>query len=64
MSSGQQAGRLIIIWTVQDLLRYHVPPAPDAAPNRGRPPKAKTEVVSGSRRRGRPPKPRPAEAAA
>jgi hypothetical protein len=53
------------IWTVQDLLRYHVPPAPDAAPKRrGRPPKAKPEVVSGSRRRGRPPKPRPAQAAA
>src|SRR5919204_2969540 len=37
------------IWTMQDLLRNQVPPAPDAAPKRrGRPPKAKAEVVTGS----------------
>jgi transposase-like protein len=59
------AGLTDHIWTVQELLRYQVPPAPYVTPKRrGRPPKAKPEVLSRPRRRGRPSTPRPAEAAA
>ena len=59
------AGLTDHLWTVQELLRYHVPPAPSVAPKRrGRPPKAKPEVLSRPRRRGRPSQPRPAEVAA
>src|SRR5437763_308203 len=54
------AGLTDHIWTVQELLRYQVPPAPYVAPKRrGRPPKAKPEVVSSHRRCGRPSNPRP-----
>jgi transposase-like protein len=59
------AGLTDHVWTVQEVLRYQVPPAPYVAPKRrGRPPKPKPEVVSPPKRRGRPPKPRPTEVAA
>jgi transposase-like protein len=53
------AGLTDHVWTVQEVLRYQVPPAPYVAPKRrGRPPKLRSEVVSLPKRRGRPPKPR------
>jgi len=59
------AGLTDHVWTMQEMLGYHVPPAPYVAPKRrGRPPKPKAEAVSPPTRRGRPPKPRPTEVAA
>jgi hypothetical protein len=59
------AGLTDHVWTVQEVLRYQVPPAPYVAPKRrGRPPKPKPEGASPPKRRGRPPKPRPTEVAA
>jgi transposase-like protein len=58
------AGLTAHIWTVQEFLRYQVPPVPYVAPKRrGRPPKPKPETVSPPQRRRRPPKPRPVEVA-
>jgi len=59
------AGLTDHVWTVQEVLRYQVPPAPYVAPKRrGRPPKPRPEVVSRPKQRGHPPKSRPAEVAA
>jgi hypothetical protein len=59
------AGLTDHVWTVQEVLRYQVPPAPYVAPKRrGRPPKPRPEVVSRPKQRGRPPRSRPAEVAA
>jgi transposase-like protein len=59
------AGLTDHVWTVQEMLRYQVPPAPYVAPKRrGRPPKPKPEVASLPQRRRRRPKPRSTEGAA
>jgi transposase-like protein len=59
------AGLTDHVWTLEEVLRYQVPPAPYVAPKRrGRPPKPKPMTSSLPKRRGRPPKPRPAEVAA
>ena len=59
------AGLTDHVWTMQEVLRYQVPPAPYVAPKRrGRPPKSKPEAESPPTRRGRPPRSRPIEAAA